>query len=157
MSEFEEKVKRRNLLLRVAKYGENYYPIKKSSEMPVGKFYQVQSGILKETKFGQKVALIIIDDLKEYIVYVGDYATNKSKLDAIVELLQDDDIVVYIAVESYEERTSNSSLTTYDYSVVEKKNLRKCGEAEETKPEEEDRMNYEEEFLDAQFTSTQTL
>lgn len=88
--------------------------------MKIGIFYKVQSGMIKDTKYGQKVALIIIDDLKEYLLYIGDYVTNKSKLNAILELLEDDEIMLFISVESYEERSANSSITNFDYMVVEK-------------------------------------
>lgn len=74
MNDNEEKIKRRNLLLRVAKYGENYYPIRKPSEMKIGAFYRVQSAMIKETKYGQKAALVVLEQLREYIVYIGNCA-----------------------------------------------------------------------------------
>lgn len=89
------------------------------------------------------------------IYITGDYVTNKAKLDAIIELLEDDSILVYIAVESYEERTANTSIVSYDYSIVEKKPQSNNGkeQAEQEEQEEEEEMIFEEgveaEFLDA--------
>lgn len=114
----EEKTKRRNLLLRVAKYGENFFPMRKASELKLGFFYRVVDAIEKETKWGRKAALIIEISLKEYLLYIGDLSTHKSKLDAILELLADDEIHLYVAVESFEERTSSSAVTCFDYKIV---------------------------------------
>lgn len=132
----DDQIKRRNFLLRVAKYGENFFPVRKSSDLVIQQYYRVQNAIIKDTKFGQKVALIILDDLKEYLLYIGDFVTNKSKLDAILELLDDPDIELYVAVESFEERSTSSSVASFDYKIIEIGKTRDEAEAVQDSTEE---------------------
>lgn len=119
-----EKTRKLNNLVRVAKYGANFIPTKRAVDLPIGKFYQIIEATKRATKWGDRVALKILDNNDEYLVYLGEFESNKDRMESIRQLLVDEDKDVYVAVESVEERTAPAQpIAHYDFRIKDKNSV----------------------------------
>lgn len=100
----EERIKSRNFLLRVAKYGQNYFRVRKSSECELNMYYRVQNVIIEEIK---------IRLLRESVV-VSCYHRHKYVLSVKVIIY----ISIYIKGLVYIYLLQSKNLTSTDCSPV---------------------------------------
>lgn len=115
-----DEIRKLNNLLRVAKYGSNYVPTKRPTELALGEYFQVSEAAKRTTKWGERAALTILVNNTEYLLFLGDYESNKDRLQSIQELLATENKGLTVAVESIEERTApNQPIAHFDFKIVD--------------------------------------